>query len=98
MFDQFVKQALRLFSSKSNAGKQVPKLTDQLHTLKQVLLALAIVLVLGYSQFRDHFRCQAVSGVKEEVVTNFCLMNGTSTVIDRDQSGTGPSQNQSTLR
>jgi hypothetical protein len=79
MFDEFVREARRLFSSKSNGGKQVSSLTDRLHTQKLVLLALAIVLLLGYSQFREHFKCQGVDGIDERVITNFCLINGTTT-------------------
>jgi hypothetical protein len=86
MFDEFVKQARRLFSSRSNGGKQVPITTDRLHTQKQVLLALAIVLLLGYSQFRDHFVCQGIEGVDKKIVTDFCLINGTTTVLNRNES------------
>lgn len=87
MFDELVRQARRLLSSKSNGGKQVPKLTDRLHTYKQVLFAICIALVLGYSQFRDHFDCQGVEGVDKGLdkksLTNFCLTNGTTTITQK---------------
>ena len=86
MFDEFVKEARRLFSSKSNGGKQVPTLTNRLHTQKQVLLAISIVLLIGHAQFRDHFLCQGIDGVKAEIATNFCLINGTTTVLNKNES------------
>jgi len=81
MLDQFVGQVRRLFSSKNNPGKQVPKLTDKLHSYKLAILALSIVFLIGYRQFRDHFSCQGIRGVDKSEITNFCITNGTSTVV-----------------
>lgn len=89
MFDELAKQAGRLFSSKRNAGKQVAKLTDRLHSVKQLVVALSIVLLMGYSKFRDDFKCQPAPGVAEKITSNFCWANGTTTVVGRDQPPTG---------
>lgn len=88
MFNEFVKEARRLFSSKSNGGKQVPTWTNRLHLHKQVLIALSIVLLIGHSQFRDHFVCQGIQGADQKVTTNFCLINGTTTVLNSNESNT----------
>lgn len=80
MFDEFVKQFKRLFSSKCNGGKLVYNLSDKLHYYKQILLAIGIILLLGYSQFRAHFECQGSDRVDSKTLTNFCWINGTTTV------------------
>lgn len=84
MLDELVKQVRRLFSSKNNGGKQVPQLTDRFHTHKQVLMALSLAILLGYSRSRNLFACEAVKGIDLETLTDFCLTNGTSTVISND--------------
>jgi len=86
MFKELVSQVKKLFSSKSNGGRLVYKLTDQLHYYKQVLLATSIVLLLGYSQFRAHFSCSGNGRLDGSVLTNFCWINGTTTInlIDRN--------------
>lgn len=88
MIDDLVKQVLagarRLFSSKSNCGKQVSRLTERLHTLKQVVVAMAIMFILGYSQFRSHFKCRPNGNLDSKEATDFCLINGTATVVGRD--------------
>lgn len=79
MLDEAVRQVRRLFSSKTNSGKLVYKLTDKLHFYKQVLLATSIILLLGYSQFRDHFDCQ--NKISREVsLKSICWINGTTTI------------------
>lgn len=85
MLDELVKQVRRLFSSKSNGSRLVFNPTDRLHYYKQILLAISIVLLLGYSQFRAHFECQGVDkGLNSETLTNFCWINGTTTLHSKD--------------
>lgn len=84
MFEELVRQARRLFSTKNNGGKQVRQLTDRLHAYKQVVIALSLILLLGYSQFREHIRCRGYSDQLDwKTLTDFCLINGTTTVLDR---------------
>lgn len=83
LLEDLTSQVSRLFSSKSNGSKLVYKLTDRLHYYKQVLLALSIVLLLGYSQFREHFHCQGVEGLPKETMKIFCWTNGTTTLNKR---------------
>lgn len=85
MFGQFVSQVQRLFSSKKNGGKLIHSTTNRLHGYKQVLLAICIVFLLGYSQFREHFQCAAADGIDKKQMTNFCWANGTSTVLTKKQ-------------
>lgn len=87
MFEELMKQVRRLFSSKINGGKLVYKLTDRLHYYKQTLLALSLVLLLGYSNFRDHFKCQGSGSVDGKTTTTFCLINGTTTLDVIDSTG-----------
>lgn len=82
MFDEFVKQCKRIFSSKTNNGKLAHPLTYQLHYYKVLLLAGSIVVLLGYSQFREHFQCQSRNEINEKALTNFCWLNGTTTIND----------------
>lgn len=92
MFKELVSQIKRLFSSKKNGAKLVNNLTDRLHYYKQVLLATSIVLLLGYSQFRGHFRCVGTKQLDEGMLTDFCWINGTYTLDARDRpTGTGAS-------
>lgn len=94
MFDEFVSQIKKLFSSKCNGGKLIYNLTDKLHYYKQILLALSIVLLLGYSQFRDHFLCQGTDRVDRKIVTNLCWINGTTTLNRIDGNTISGSSNQ----
>lgn len=87
MFDEFVKQARQIFSSKKNAGKLVRSVTDRLHYYKQILLAVCIVILLGYSQFRDHFDCQVSDKLDKKRLNNFCWTNGTTTLDLKDAPG-----------
>lgn len=88
MLEEFVKQCKRIFSSKSNNGKFAHPLTYQLHYYKILLLAASIVLVLGYSQFREHFNCQSLDQMDKKATTNWCWINGTTTIdIPNPSSG-----------
>lgn len=87
MFDEFVKQVRRLFSSKNNAGKLVYKLTDRLHGYKLSLLALSIVLLIGHSQFRAHFYCVGDKNYDAKLLNNFCWINGTTTIYLSNSGG-----------
>ena len=82
--ESLTSQVTRLYSSKTNPGKQVAKLTNQLHTLKQVVVAFAIVLLIGQANFRSDFRCEAAGSVDWKSMTDFCLLNGTTTVESHD--------------
>lgn len=80
IFEEFLKQTQKLFSSKQNAGKLVYNLADRLHLWKLLLLGLSLVLLVGYSQFRSNFECQGSDQVHRKDLTNFCWVNGTTTL------------------
>lgn len=81
MLDEFIKQAKRLFSSKSNGANLIYSTTDKLHKYKLILLAVSIGLLLGYSQFRPHFNCQnSDTKIDVKALDAFCWINGTTTL------------------
>lgn len=85
MLDELVKQVRRLFSSKNNGGRLVYNLTDWFHFITQTVLALSIILVTGYGQFREHMKCQGSDKIDSKTVTNHCWTNGTTTFGLRDE-------------
>lgn len=81
MIKSLTAQISRLFSSKKNGGKQVSNWPNRLHMFKLVWLASLITVILGMKQFRADFYCLQDSEKKSDKYTNFCLTNGTTTVI-----------------
>lgn len=86
MLEEFVKQGRKLFSSKENGAKLVRNQVDQLHHWKLVLLASSIVILIGYSQFRVHFSCKGDENIDTKMLTPFCWINGTTTVVTSTKS------------
>lgn len=84
MLDELVGQVKRLFSSKKNAARLVLNQTDRIHHYKLILVAFCIALLVGYTQFRPHFKCQGIENVSDKDLTNFCWINGTITINIRD--------------
>lgn len=87
MLNNFVKQAQRIFSSKKYGAKLVDNPTDRLHNWKLILFGLSIVFIIGYSQFREHFKCFANEQLDSKILTNFCWLNGTTTLDLTNESG-----------
>lgn len=88
--EDFVKRAQLLFSAKSNRGKLVANPIDRLHYYKQVVIGVGLVLLLGYSRFREDFDCHKFAEITNKQLINFCWINGTSTIVytnERAQHG-----------
>lgn len=86
ILDELINQAKRLFSSKRNGANLIYSTIDRFHKYKLIILAVSIAFLLGYSQFRPHFVCQSQDKIPEKTITNFCWLNGTSTVDLTDEA------------